>query len=357
MTGHGVAPTETTPYFINSWAARTGQRVLARLVDSAIALGVVAAVVVGGPHGRPLAQDLLIIGFLAAFEVAMLTRSGATMGMSTVGIRVAPLDRSGHPDWLQATRRTIPVVACYAVLPPGVVLAVVLAVTLVVSIAWSPEGRAFHDRASGTVVVQLSAPNPIRTADLERWWHPGRQPVLSPWGRVPGVFERRRARAHRLEGTALAAGMIAVAGIVLVGLGGTWWVWAGLTAVWVVISIVDETRQVADGGTNPGHRRFGYRVVDLATGATPSANRAFLRALVLVPMLCVPPLQLVLVLWVQGSATNRGPHDLLARTVLIDPAFEPPRFHPRPFGFPWGAPPPPPPYRPPPPPRPIPGPF
>ncbi len=363
-------PGPVTPagFLVNSWSARTGQRVLARLVDSAIALGVVAAVVVGGPHGRPLAQDVLIVGFVATLEVAMLVRTGATIGMSTVGIRVASLDRSGPPDRTAAIRRTVPVAVCYAVLPPGPVVVLVASVALLVSIAWSPDRRGFHDRASATVVVQAGAPDPVTTAELARWWGPGHGHVMSRWGRVPDLFERRRARAHRVDDVAGLAAVIAIAGIVLIGFGGTVWWWVGLTATWVVVLVVDETRRVAGNGANPGHERFGFRVVDLATGERPGTARSLLRAVVVVPLVCIPPLQVILAVWVRWSAVNRGPHDLLARTVVVDPTFRPPRFHPSATPVPTGrthvaAPPggpgthrsvPPPP---PPPPYPIPGPF
>lgn len=318
-------------------SARAGRRVLARLIDSAVALGAIAGVVVGGPHGRPLAQDLLIVGFVVAIEVAMLTRSGATIGMATLDLGVTRVDGAGPPDLAAALRRTVPVALCYAVLPPGILVALIMPVALLVSVAWSPDRRGFHDRASGTVVVEVAASGgsdrirrAVRPVDT----------VHSPWGRVPGVFERRRARAHRLDGMVGLAAAIAAAGIALVGLGAGLVVWVGLTVAWLVVLIVDETRHIARDGATPGHARYGYRVVDATTGRVPTTGRAFLRALVVIPMSCVPPLQALLVVWIRGSVHNRGPHDLIAGTVVVDPSRPAPRSAPPPPPVPDRVPPP-----------------
>jgi hypothetical protein len=53
------------------------------------------------------------------------------------------------------------------------------------------------------------------------------------------------------------------------------------------------------------------------TGRAPRWGRSLLRAAILAPLLYVPPLQVVLVVWVSRSKVWRGPHDLAARTVVV----------------------------------------
>ena len=92
--------------------------------------------------------------------------------------------------------------------------------------------------------------------------------------------------------------------------------WLGLA--WLVVFVVDETRRVARTGTTPGHVEAGLEIVDITTGGHPSTGRALARAVVLAPLLYVPPLQLLLGLWVNASSTHRGPHDLVGHTQVVD---------------------------------------
>jgi uncharacterized RDD family membrane protein YckC len=375
-------PTGSAPprYYVNSWAARTGQRIAARVIDSMLAFGCVVAVIVIGPHGRPLAQDLVIVALVATIESVAITRTGATAGMHVLDLRVASVGRAGHPDWLAAWRRTIPIALCYPVLVPGLFSVLVMPVALLTSISLSPLRRGFHDRLSGTVVVQAGAPERITDEDMASWWHPGLEVVLSPWGRVPDLYERRRARAHRADGAWWLAALIMVATIASVGMRDVPKLWLWSTAAWLAVVTIDEVWWISTRGATPGHARFGYRVVDMETGEIPTRSRAILRAVVLAPLLYVPPLQLVLALWVRASSLHRGPHDLLANTIVVEPGHLPhtfvrappvvpyaaamapvaprPRFTARPSPLP-GMPPAPfaPPGRPPPPPPHLPGPF
>ncbi len=319
------APTQPR-YFVNSWAARTGQRLGARVIDSAFALLAIALVLVIGPHGRPLAQDLEILALVTAFESILLARLGATAGMQALGIRVAVLDSTAKPSWLAACRRTVPVALCYTLPIPGLFAVLVMPFALLVSLGMSPLRRGFHDRLSGTIVVQRDAPALITTADLDTWWQPGQAAVMSPWGRVPGLYERRRARAHRLDGSWWLAGAIVVATVASVGLRAVPLLWLWLALGWMVLVVIDETRWLSKDGTTPGHAQAGYRVVDMASGAPPTRGRALARSAVLAPLLYLPPLQLLLGLWVNASALNRGPHDLVGHTIVVEPDYVPPRF-------------------------------
>lgn len=326
--------TVTPDYYVNTWAARTSQRVAARIVDSMIAFGCVVAVIVIGPHGRPLAQDLLIVVLVTAIETIAVTRTGATLGMHVMDIRVAPVGRTGHPDWTTAWRRSLPVALCYPILLPGLFVVFAMPFALLMSIALSPHRRAFHDRSSGTVVVQKGAPARIDDHDMAGWWQNDQSVVFSEWGRVPDLNDRRRARAHRLDGTWWLSGLIMVTTIASVGMRDVPKLWLWSTALWFVAVTTDEVWWITTRGAHPGHLRAGYRVVDLATGETPSRARAFVRAVVLGPLLYVPPFQLVLALWVRASVLHRGPHDLIARTVVVEPDFEPRVFAPPPMPSP-----------------------
>ena len=312
--------------YINSWAARTTQRLAGRVIDSLLAFGCVLLVIVIGPHGRPFAQDLMIVALMVAIESLSLTRKGATLGMQVAGIRVAVVGSSQRVDWTTAARRSVPVALSYTLFLPFTPLVVVMPLALFASIAMSPQHRGFHDRLSDTVVVQGAAPEIITDAAMETWWQGGRGVVMSPWGRVPDLFDRRRARAHRLDGAWWLAGVIMIATIASVGIREVAWLWLWLTLAWIVLVTADESWRLADHGATPGHERFKYQVVDLSTGQPPSVGRAVARSVVLAFFLYVPPLQGLLALWVNGSSLNRGPHDLVARTIVVEPDYEPPTF-------------------------------
>ena len=64
----------------------------------------------------------------------------------------------------------------------------------------------------------------------------------------------------------------------------------------------------------------------METGEVPTRSRAILRAVVLAPLLYVPPLQLLLAFWVRASSLHRGPHDLLANTIVVEPGYRPHTF-------------------------------
>lgn len=372
MTTAAVTPPPRI--YVASWAARTGQRVNARIIDLAVSAVVVLTVLALGPHGRPFAQDLIILSVVTMIETVSITTRGATVGMRVVGLRVQPIGRTGFPSWLAAFRRSVPVAMCSMVLLPGTFVALVMPIVLLTSVSLSPLRQAFHDRLSDTLVVTDGAPGHITTSMLELWWDPSRGVTMTPWGRAPDLHERRRARSHRLDGAWWLAAPIVIATVMTARQPHSLRLLASLAIVWMMLFIYDETVRIHRIGTTPGHAALGFRIVDIDTGANPSLGRAFVRSLVLAPLLYIPPLQLLLALWVQASSRNRGPHDLVGRTVVVEPDFVPPRLDvpPLPVWTPgvsapfspsttygWVPPPPPVPPRwapppPPPPPRPLP---
>ncbi|MBS1848628.1 MAG: RDD family protein, partial [Actinobacteria bacterium] len=274
-----------------------------------------------------------------AVEGLAITAWGATPGMRTMGVRIATIGSATNPSWRTALQRTFPVALCYPVFLPGTLLVVVMPIVLLTSVAMSPLRRGFHDRMSGTVVVQANAPARITEAMLDTWWQPNRNLVMSPWGRVPDVYDRRRARAHRVDGSTWLAFVIMLTTIASVGFTHVPWLWLWTTLIWLAVVVVDEAVRLSTSGSTPGHDRFGYRVVDMGTGEPPTRRRAFIRSAVLAPLLYIPPLQLLAALWVQASALHRGPHDLAAGTIVVEPGFRPHSFVAPPLPVPYGAPP------------------
>lgn len=317
-------------YFINTWAARTGQRIAARLIDSIFGAIIVVGVVLVGPHGRPFAQCLQIVALIVVFESFLLAQRGATIGMSALGLRVSALDRAGHPTWLRAARRSFAIAWCYPIMIPGVFAVLVVPWALLLSIALSPIGRGFHDRLSRTVVVQAAAPALLTEAAMETWWDPQLNVVTSPWGRLPGLHDRRRARAHRYDNAWWMAAIIAITTLVSVGIPQVPWLWLWLLLVWLVVATIDEARWVQIRSATPGHVHAGYKIVDFATGQPPTKAQAIIRACVVTPIVCIPPLTAIGALWVHASTLHRGPHDLFARTLVVEPGYEQPEFVQRP---------------------------
>lgn len=320
----GVAPPRI---YLASWAARGGRRVGGRLVDSVPALAFTIAVMFIGPGGRPVAQCLVILAGVTAWETTWVTRQGATPGMQAVGLRVVAFD---HPQpgvpWLLALRRTVPVACCYLLPFPGTLVMCTMPVVLLLSMGTSPFRRGFHDRASDTVVVSAAMTFTLTREILDSWYEPASLAVMTPWGRAPDLHERRRARAHRLDGLHWLAALSVGGALVMTLLSGVVWPLLWLALIWMVVISVDEARRISTDGTTPGHAYAGFKVVDVATGSPPSRGRALARSFVLAPLLYVPPFQLVLGLWVRASAYHRGPHDLVGRTVVVEPDFVPPRF-------------------------------
>ena len=318
--------TATPPrYYVASAAARTGERISARFIDFAIASVIVLAVLVVGPHGRPFAQDLVILALVTAVETVSIAQRGSTFGMRTRGLRVQPIGHPGNPTWLQAFRRSMPVALCMMVMLPGTLVAMVMPFVLLISISLSPLRRGFHDRLSETIVVTSRAPELITCDLLDLWWDPSKGNTMTPWGRVPDLHERRRARSHRLDGEWWLAALIVVGTIASAGLSHVPWLLLWLALLWIAALVADETWQLTSKSTTPGHAAMGYRVVDLTTGEAPSRGRALARSAVLAPLLYLPPLQLILAFWVQASSLNRGPHDLVGHTVVVEPDYVAPQ--------------------------------
>ncbi len=286
-----------------------------------VLFGVALAVV---PGSRPLAQNLVAATLVVIYETVLLCGTGATIGKLATGIEVRMLGASGGLPARAAFRRSVPIALCVAIAPPGTLLAIVMAGTLVVSVVLSAHRRGYHDRLAHTVVVRHGAPEVIDEADLVQWFDFAHLAVATPWGRAAELTERRRARAARLDDAPALVSVLVISAVAATAVLRSPWalLWTGLA--WYVAFVADETVRVARTGMTAGHRALGLRIVDRTTGGHPSMGRSFARALVLGLFLYLPPLQLVLAAWVRGSHLCRGPHDLAGDTVVVEPGYVPP---------------------------------
>ncbi len=92
---------------------------------------------------------LPFIGMMVAYEVALDTWVGQTLGKMLFGVRVARLVNGTHPDVSQATLRALVPVSVLAI--PLVALCYPF---VYLSAMFSPMRRGIHDHAAGTVVVR-----------------------------------------------------------------------------------------------------------------------------------------------------------------------------------------------------------
>ncbi len=300
-------------------AGELGERCGARAVDGVLWLVLFAAGALAAPGGRPVVAWLLGTLAVATYETACVAFGSATVGKALVGLRLCQLDHGERVSLRAAAERGLLVAfACFT----GVGAVALVASTLV-----SPNRRGLHDRRSATFVVEKGV-GALRAADLRQWDAAERPAPPTPFGPTASVDRRMLARFHRLDGAWVLLGLLAG---LLWGLqvGGAGWL-ALFSLAFLVTFVVDETVQVARQGGTRAHRRAGLRVLDVATGRPPTARRALVRALVLSPLLYVPPLQLLLGIWVYSSPRWRGPHDLAGCTVVVAVAEPDPRLAPAP---------------------------
>lgn len=312
--------------------ASVGRRLGGRAVDALLAALLMAIIFLVLDGDRLMGQLFLAVAAVAAYEAIFVAGLGATPGKLIAGTRVVEL---GHPGVEPATALkrgvligvgtlatlAVPValVAPFASLEGLIVTAIVipLAAGLWVSVFASPLRRGFPDRLAGTFVVDRDAPERITEADLPGYTDIHRPPAMTRWGPAATLDQRRRARAGRFDDAPLLV-VALVALLVTFSIDGApiWlYLLAGLS--WLAVFVVDETWRIARRGATAGHRRHGLVVIDTVTGEPPGAGRALLRAVLVALLLFLPPLTVVLALWVRLSPTRRGPHDLAARTVVV----------------------------------------
>ncbi|MEW9527849.1 RDD family protein [Microbispora sp. NPDC049125] len=110
-----------------------GRRLVAVVVDWVLCTWAIAG---GLLHAKGQELGVVALGVFAAEYVLLVGTIGMTFGMRLLGIRVAALD-GGRPSFAGVLVRTF--LLCLAV--PALI--------------WDRDRRGLHDRAAGTVVVNL----------------------------------------------------------------------------------------------------------------------------------------------------------------------------------------------------------
>lgn len=284
------------------------------------------------PEPRLIARLLLTAAGIVAYEALFCLYARATPGKLATSLRVAPIDRL-QIDPGAAIRRGLaiayPTVAAL-MLPSalrsmssslGSLIVGGLAVAVVggafLTVATAPGRRGFPDRVADTIVVPHEAPEVIsRETVVALGADSGDAPILTPWGPLASRAARRRGRAGRLDDSPVLVVLLVV----------TLFAWTldrpavaiALACAWAAALVIDEARKVARDGGTAGHRAAGEVVLDEATGEAPSFGAALARSAVLAVFWLFPPLLPVLAIWIRLSPKRRGPHDLVAGTIVVD---------------------------------------
>jgi uncharacterized RDD family membrane protein YckC len=134
-----------------------GQRLLARLVDTLVALPLVGiAGIVPAGRGR-VAVGLLLV---AVYEITFVMKRGQTLGKILMGTRIVDRDTGELPDARQAIVRWLTVVAASLIsfVIPAFDSPITPIYTLLVfvPIMRSPLHLGLHDLAAGTIVTSTA---------------------------------------------------------------------------------------------------------------------------------------------------------------------------------------------------------
>lgn len=147
---------------ITAVIAEPSQRLVARLVDTLI-VGVPIATAATELFSRPAAQTVVApVGFALVFfvyEVVQLVLWGRTVGKRLTGIAVVAVDGAPLRPGQALVRAAI--YALPSALRPVPVLNVLLAIGWLAGVGLLFEGehrQALHDRAAGTLVIDLRPP-------------------------------------------------------------------------------------------------------------------------------------------------------------------------------------------------------
>jgi uncharacterized RDD family membrane protein YckC len=282
------------------------------------------------PAPRLLARMALGLGAVTAYEAGFTLWLRATPGKLATALRVAELDRVVIDPLTAWTRGLVTSIASLAVVLSPAALGVmtdsaaglllgstILAIAggYLLGVVTFPSRRGVADRIAGTIVVPHEAPDPVTRDAVAADDQLDRPAPLTAWGPIAPADVRRRARTARLDSSPLL-----VVALVAVTLAWTFDLPAlaiGLAVAWAVLFVLDETRAIARDGGTVGHRREGLAVLDEATGEAPRRRAALARAVVLAVFWLFPPLLVVLALWMQMARSGRGPHDLVAGTVVV----------------------------------------
>lgn len=295
---------------------------------SLLILSIVARFV---PEPRLLARMVLLMGAMTAYEALFTIHLRATPGKLATGLRVAELDRvrvEPVTAWTRGVVTTIGSLAVILSLPAlglmtrdvaglafgGTV--VLIAGGYALTVLTFPSRRGIADRIAGTIVVPFEAPEVVTSEAVAAHDQASRPRPRTAWGPVATVDARRRARAARLDDAPVL--VIALVAVTVAWTFDAAPVAIALAVVFAVLFVLDEAVRIGRDGGTAGHRQQGLAVLDESTGEPPGRASALARAVTLAVFWLFPPLLVVLALWVQLSPTGRGPHDLVAGTVVVE---------------------------------------
>ncbi len=153
--------------------AAPAERFGARLIDSILLAAVSLAILAAALFAISIADDaadvdvvvfavltglLLILFIAAAYETAMVTRRGQTVGKIALGIKVVRTEGDENPAWRSALKRwalpSLPGVIFWLVFTPLVSL--VGPVLIYFSLTWDQSRQGWHDKFAETFVVRVS---------------------------------------------------------------------------------------------------------------------------------------------------------------------------------------------------------
>jgi uncharacterized RDD family membrane protein YckC len=282
-------------------------RVCARLVDLVLAFGVAGglaalAEAVAGYHPVVVASGWLIP---VAYEIGF-SATGGTPGKRLFRLRIAHASGVLTPG--AAVTRAVALLPLMAVWP----------MNLLVMVVDRRTARAIHDAIAGTVVVRAD----VRDAYGVRRAAP---PPGSGAPPLPGLAAPGRRVAARgvdlLACAAIAFTAVSLLNALVVAPAAATPAWAPpvVVAVYLLTGPAYEIACAFAGGTTPGKRLLGLRVVRLTGGAAPfgtlAARAALLWALALVPGLIGAVCDLMAMLY--DDARRGALHDL-RRTTVVD---------------------------------------
>lgn len=113
--------------------ARLGRRILALVIDWAIATG--ASLVITRPGDVLASNSWVTLGVFALLQVVFIATLSGSIGHLVVGVRVVPL----QPRWIGILRPLVRTLLECLVIP---------------AVIWDRDQRGLHDKLPGTVLVR-----------------------------------------------------------------------------------------------------------------------------------------------------------------------------------------------------------
>lgn len=134
------------------------RRVVAQILDQLVVLApvVVIALLIGvrtadDLSDKAFAVNVAVVACAFTYEFAMIAIWGRTVGKFAMGTRVVRVDTGGPLLWWSAAIRALVPLAAGVIPGAGMFLSLVIYATAF----WDRRRQGWHDRAAGTIVVQI----------------------------------------------------------------------------------------------------------------------------------------------------------------------------------------------------------